>query len=63
LLIFGFNLRKGDPHLGEESIITPLTGELPQVGKVIFCLPKAVDRFCLGEEFQRTVKWGEHSGA
>jgi len=49
---------------GEESLITPLTGEFPQVGKVIYCLPKARDRFCLGVEFpDRTVKWGELSSA
>src|SRR5205807_3517626 len=48
---------------GEESLITPLTGEFPQVGRVIYCLPKAGDRFCLGVEFpDRTVKW-EHSSA
>jgi hypothetical protein len=50
---------------GEESLITPLTGEFPQVGKVIYCLPEARDRFCLGMEFQsRAVNWwGEHSSA
>jgi len=43
---------------GEESLITPLTGEFPQVGKVIYCLPEARDRFCLGMEFRdRVVKW------
>src|SRR6266566_3329764 len=49
---------------GEESVVTFLTGEFPHVGKVIYCVPKAGDRFCLGVEFSdRTVKWGEHSGA
>jgi len=49
---------------GEESLITPLTGEFRQVGRVIYCLPKGEDRFCLGVEFpDRTVKWGEHSSA
>jgi len=47
---------------GEESLITPLTGEFRQVGRVIYCLPTAGDRFCVGVEFSdRTVKWGEHS--
>lgn len=47
---------------GEESLITLLTGELPQVGRVIYCLPSAGDRFCLGMEFlDRAVNWGEHS--
>ncbi len=42
----------------EEPLITPLTGEFPQVGKVIYCLPKARDRFCIGVEFRaRAVKW------
>ena len=43
---------------GEESIITPLTEEVPRVGRVIYCLPKTGDRFSVGVEFQtRTVKW------
>ena len=46
---------------GEESLITPLTGEFRQVGRVIYCLPTAGDRFCVGVEFSdHTVKWGEH---
>jgi hypothetical protein len=49
---------------GEESLITPLIGEFPQVGRVIYCLPKAKDRFCLGMEFlDRAVDWGEHHSA
>jgi len=49
---------------GEESLITPLTGEFRQVGRVIYCLPTAGDRFCLGVEFpDRIVKWREHSSA
>jgi len=49
---------------GEEVLITPLTGEFPQVGRVIYCLPKAGDRFSVGVEFpDRTVKWSEHSSA
>jgi len=47
---------------GEESIVTPLTGEFPQVGRVIYCLPTGGDRFCLGMEFpDRAVKWGNPS--
>jgi len=43
---------------GEESLIAPLTGEFPQVGRVIYCLPTARQRFCLGVEFpSRAVKW------
>ncbi len=49
---------------GEESLITPLTGEIPQIGRVVYCLPKTGDRFSVGVEFpDRTVKWREHSGA
>ena len=49
---------------GEESLITPLTEEFPQVGRVIYCLPKAGDRLCLGVEFPtRRVKWDVHSSA
>jgi len=49
---------------GEESLVTPLTGESPQIGKVIYCLPSAGDRFCLGMEFQdRAVNWGDPSTA
>jgi len=36
---------------GEGSLITPSTGEFAQVGRVIYCLPRAGDRFCLGIEF------------
>jgi hypothetical protein len=47
---------------GEKSLITPLTGEFPQIGRVIYCLPKAGDRFSVGVEFpNRRVKWEEHS--
>ena len=47
---------------GEESLITPQMGELSQVGRVIYCLPSAGDRFCLGMEFlDRAADWGEHS--
>src|SRR6266404_2544535 len=49
---------------GEGSVVTLLTGGFPQVGRVIYCLPKVGDRFCLGVEFpDRTVKWDEHSSA
>lgn len=47
---------------GAQSQITPLTGEFPQVGRVVYCLPIAEDRFCLGVEFpDRRIDWGEHS--
>jgi len=51
-------------RLGEEPLITPLTGEFPRAGRVIYCLPKTQDRFFLGVEFpDRRVKWGEPSSA
>ena len=44
-------------RFGEESLITILTGEFPQLGRVIYCTP-AGDRFGVGVEFpDRTVKW------
>jgi hypothetical protein len=49
---------------GEETLITPSTGEFQRVGRVIYCLPTVEDRFCLGIEFpDRAVKWGELSSA
>jgi len=47
---------------GEMSLITLLAGGFQQVARVIYCLPKAGDRFCLGVEFpDRTVNWDAHS--
>jgi hypothetical protein len=49
---------------GEESLVTPLAEESPQVARVIYCLPKTADRFYLGVEFRdRTAKWHDHSNA
>jgi hypothetical protein len=49
---------------GEGSLITPLTGGIAQVGRVIYCLSKTGGRFCLGLKFPtRTVKWDVHSSA
>src|SRR5205809_3033268 len=48
---------------GEESLITPLTGEFRQVGRVIYCLAKGEDRFCVGVGFPDGAgKWRVHSG-
>ena len=52
---------------GEESIVTPLSGEFPQVGRVIYCSPitghvRVAGRFRLGVEFpDRAVNWDELS--
>jgi hypothetical protein len=49
---------------GEESLITPLTGEISHVGRVIYCLPETTDHFCVGVEFpDRTLVWDVHSSA
>jgi len=49
---------------GEELLVTPLTGEFPQAGRVIHCLPRAGDCFSVGVEFpDRMVNWNEHSSA
>ena len=47
---------------GEEALIAPLTGEFPQVGRVVYCEQKTEGRFCLGLEFRaRSVNWGNCS--
>jgi hypothetical protein len=47
---------------GEEPLVTPATGEFSHIGRVIYCLPSAGQRFYLGIEFpDRAVKWGEDS--
>ena len=47
---------------GEQALIGPLTGEVPQVGSVVYCEQKSEARFYLGLEFlQRSVNWGNHS--
>ena len=49
---------------GEGSLITPLAGGFAQAGRVIYCLQRAGNRFCLGVEFpDGAVKWGELSSA
>src|SRR5256885_5705393 len=44
---------------GEEAFVAPLTGEFPQVGRVVYSRHKnGAGRFCLGVEFlDRSVKW------
>jgi hypothetical protein len=49
---------------GEGSIVTGTVGGFAQAGRVIYCLPRVGDRFCLGIEFpDRAVKWAELSSA
>jgi hypothetical protein len=47
---------------GEEALITPLMGEFPQVGRVVYCEQKTEGCFCLGVEFlDHSVNWGNDS--
>src|SRR2546423_15108394 len=47
---------------GEPALIGPLTGEVPQVGRVVYCEQRSEGCFCLGLEFlDRSVNWGNHS--
>ena len=48
---------------GEESIVTPLSGEFSLIARVIHCSPITGHCFRLGMEFpNRAVNWGEHFG-
>jgi PilZ domain len=50
-------------ELGEVLLITPLTSDLPQLARVVYCHPRANDGFCVGVEFEgRSVKWGVSVG-
>ena len=47
-------------QLGEEPLVTPLTGEFPQPAKVIYCQPRANGGFYLGLQFlDHSVRWEE----
>ena len=47
---------------GEEALVAPLTGEFPQVGRVVYCEARTGGRFCLGVAFpDRSVKWGDYA--
>jgi hypothetical protein len=49
---------------GEEALVAPLTGEFPQVGRVVYCEARTGGRYCLGVEFpDRSVKWGDYARA
>jgi hypothetical protein len=49
-------------QLGEEPMITPLTGEFPQPARVVYCQPRERGGFYLGLQFTaRSVKWDESS--
>jgi|ERR1700674_3339625 len=45
---------------GEETLLTPLTGEFPQPARVVYCQPRPSGGFYLGLQFTaRSVKWDE----
>jgi len=47
---------------GEEALITPLMGEFPQVGRVVYCEQKTEGHSCVGVEFLgHSVNWGNDS--
>lgn len=47
-------------ELGEEPLVTPLTGDFPQPAKVVYCQPRANGGFYLGLQFlDRSVRWDE----
>ncbi len=47
---------------GEEALIAPLSGELRQVGRVVYCETRTGGRFCLGVKFpDRSVKWADYA--
>jgi len=47
---------------GEEALISVLTGEFPQAGRVVYCEQKTEGHFCLGLEFlTRSVNWENDS--
>jgi len=47
-------------HSGDEQLLTPLTGEFPQMARVVYCQPRPSGGYYVGLYFpDRSVKWGE----
>lgn len=47
-------------ELGEEPLVTPLTGGFPQPAKVVYCKPRANGGFYVGLQFlAHSVRWHE----
>lgn len=48
---------------GEESLLTPLTGEFPQLARVVYCQPRPSGGFYVGVRFSdHAVRWdGAHT--
>lgn len=50
-------------QLGDEPLLTPLTGEFPQPARVVYCQPRPSGGFYLGLQFTvRSFKWEESPG-
>ena|SRR6266851_4247193 len=49
-------------QLGEEPLLTPLTGEFPQQARVVYCHPRPNGGFYVGVRFSdRSVRWPDSS--
>ncbi len=49
-------------QLGEEPLIAPLTGEVLQQARVVYCQPRPKGGYYLGVHFsERTVRWPDSS--
>jgi hypothetical protein len=47
-------------QLGEEPLLTPLTGEFPQPARVVYCQPRPSGGFYVGLQFTaHSVKWDQ----
>lgn len=43
---------------GQEPLLTPLTGEFPQLARIVYCQPRQTGGFYVGVEFpDRAVRW------
>ena len=48
---------------GDEQLLTPLTGEFPQVARVVYCQPRPSGGYYVGLHFpDRSVRWGQNPG-
>jgi len=47
-------------HFGDEQLLTPLTGEFPQMARVVYCQPRPAGGYYVGLHFpDRSVRWGQ----
>jgi PilZ domain len=48
---------------GEEPLLTPLTGEFPQLARIVYCQPRPRGGFYVGVRFSdRAVRWPDSPG-